>query len=99
LTDYIQTDLLIALIQKIYLGLEFRTDMQQVEIRIKGEIDENWSSWFSGFDIEHKPQGESILVGSVRDQAELRGILSKLADLSVELISVNVKSTNKTRIF
>ena len=73
--------------------------MQKIEIRIKGEIDENWSSWFSGFDIEHKPQSESILVGSVRDQAELRGILSKLADLGLQLISVNVKSANNTRIF
>ena len=72
--------------------------MQRAEIRIRGEINENWSSWFSGFDIEHKQQGESSLVGSVRDQAELRGILSKLADLSVELISVNVESASNTRI-
>ena len=63
--------------------------MQKVEIRIRGEIDENWSGWFGGFTITHNPQGESILVGLVRDQAELRGILSKLADLGLELISVN----------
>jgi len=72
--------------------------MQQVEIRMKGEINESWSSWFSGFDIDHKPQGESILVGSIRDQAELRGILSKLADLGLQLISVNVKFADNTRI-
>lgn len=65
--------------------------MQQVEIRIKGEIDKGWSHWFGGFNITHNPQGESILVGLVRDQAQLRGILSKLADLGLELISVNTK--------
>ena len=73
--------------------------MQQVEIRIKGEIDEDWSYWFCGFSIRHNTQGESILVGRVRDQAELRGILSKLADLGLQLISVNVKFANNTRIF
>ena len=72
--------------------------MQQVEIRINGEIDENWSYWFGGFSIRHNTQGESIMVGRVRDQAELRGILSKLADLGVELISVNIKFENNTRV-
>lgn len=66
--------------------------MQKVEIRIRNEIDENWSDWFGGFTITHNPQGESILVGLVRDQAELRGILSKLADLGLELVSVTTKS-------
>lgn len=65
--------------------------MQQVEIRIKGEIDTNWSDWFGGFTITHNPQGESILVGLVRDQAQLSGILSKLADLGLELMSVTTK--------
>jgi hypothetical protein len=64
--------------------------MQKVEIRIKGEIDESWSSWFGGFNITYTPQGESVMVGLVRDQAQLRGVLSKLADLGLELISVNI---------
>ena len=63
--------------------------MQKFEIRIRGEIDENWSGWFGGFNITHNLQGESVLVGLVRDQAELRGVLSKLADLGLELISVD----------
>jgi len=73
--------------------------MQKVEIWIKGEIDENWSDWFGGFDIKHNSQGDSVLSGSVRDQAELRGILSKLTDLGLQLISVHVKFANNTRIF
>ena len=72
--------------------------MQKVEIRIKGEIDRSWSGWFSGFNIMHNLQGESILIGLVRDQAELRGILSKLADLGLELISVRTKFEDNTRV-
>lgn len=72
--------------------------MQQVEIRIKGEIDEGWSDWFGGFNITHNPQGESILVGLVRDQAELRGMLSKLADLGLDLVSVKTKFKGSTRV-
>ena len=71
--------------------------MQQVEIRIQGEIDKGWSDWFGGFNITHNPQGESILVGLVRDQTELRGILSKLADLGLKLISVNTNPDKRKR--
>lgn len=63
--------------------------MREVEIRVKGQIDPGWSDWFNGLTITHNPQGESILTGYVRDQSELRGILTKLADLGLELISVN----------
>ncbi|OGO32212.1 MAG: hypothetical protein A2Z29_00270 [Chloroflexi bacterium RBG_16_56_11] len=63
--------------------------MQSVEIKVRGQIDRGWSDWFDGFNIMHNPEGESILVGSVRDQAELRGILSKLADLGLELVSLD----------
>jgi hypothetical protein len=72
--------------------------MREVEIRIKGEIDKGWSDWFDGFNITHNPQNESTLVGIVRDQAELRGILSKLADLDLDIISVNTKFEDNTRI-
>ena len=66
--------------------------MRQVEIVVKGQIDKGWSDWFSGFEITHAADGGSILTGPMRDQAELRGILSRLADLGLELISVNTLS-------
>ena len=65
--------------------------MQRVKIVIRGQIDQRWSEWFDGFEINHAT-GRSILEGPVRDQAELRGILSRLADLGLELISVNTTS-------
>ena len=71
--------------------------MQEVEIRVKGQIDKSWSDWFGGFNVIHNPQGESILKGSIRDQPELRGILSKLADLGLELISVTTNPAERKR--
>ena len=65
--------------------------MQNIEIRVRGQIDKSWSDWFSGLDIAHTPQGETVLAGPIRDQAELRGMLSRLLDLGLELTSVTAR--------
>ena len=57
-------------------------------IRIKGRLDPKWSDWFDGFSIT-SIKNETILLGTVPDQAALLGILTKINDLSLELISVN----------
>ena len=62
--------------------------MHKVEIRITGQIDRNWADWFGGLTITHAGNGETVLTGSVRDQAALHGILSRLADLGLPLVSV-----------
>ena len=62
--------------------------MQVVEIRIKGQIDEHWSDWFEGLTITHTDQGETLLTGEVADQAALYGLLAKLRDLGLPLVSV-----------
>ena len=63
--------------------------MQQVEIRVKGQIDRNWSEWFEGFTITHTKQGETLLTGKVIDESALYGLLSKIRDLGLQLLSVN----------
>ena len=63
--------------------------MQHVEIRVKGQIDERWSDWFEGLTITHIDQDEAILSGTVVDQAALYGLLAKLRDLGLPLLSVN----------
>ena len=63
--------------------------MQVVEIRIKGHIDEHWSDWFDDLTITHTDQGETLLTGEVADQAALYGLLAKLRDLGLPLLSVN----------
>ncbi len=65
--------------------------MEDVEILIKGRIDFHWSDWLGGLQITHVGQDQSLLTGLIADQATLHGILSKLRDLDLKLVSVNLK--------
>ncbi len=60
-----------------------------MKIRVKGHIDQHWSDWFSGLTITHTEQDETLLTGAVSDQAELYGLLARLRDLGLPLVSVN----------
>jgi hypothetical protein len=68
--------------------------MVQIEIRVKGWLDQAWSDWFEGLAIIHTncgPDGadnETLLIGPVADQAALYGLLAKLGDLGLPLLSV-----------
>jgi hypothetical protein len=62
--------------------------MQQLEIRVKGRIDERWSEWLDGLAITHTPQDETVLAGPILDQAALYGLMSKLRDLGLSLSSL-----------
>ncbi len=63
--------------------------MQFVTIRIKGEMDESWSEWFEGFELNHSGTNETILTGLVADQAAFYGLIGKLRDLGLQLLEVN----------
>ena len=65
--------------------------MEYVEIHIKGHIDFYWSEWLGGLQITHVEQNRSLLTGLIADQATLHGILTKLRDLDLKLISINLK--------
>jgi len=62
--------------------------MLYIEIRVKGHIDEHWSSWFEDLAIAFA-DNETILTGEVADQAALYGVLARLRDLGLSLLSVN----------
>jgi hypothetical protein len=62
--------------------------MQQVEIRVKGRIDERWSEWLDRLTIHHTAQDETVLTGPILDQAALYGLMSKLRDLGLALALV-----------
>jgi hypothetical protein len=72
-------------------GRGYTGSMEQVRIRIKGHLAEDWSDSLAGLTIMHTKRGETILSGSVRDQAALRGVLDTLADMGVDLISLSTK--------
>lgn len=63
--------------------------MMQIEIRVKGQINKQWSEWFSGLTISYSDSDETVLSGIVADQAALYGIISRLRDLSMQLSSVS----------
>ena len=58
------------------------------ELRIDGHLDEHWSAWFGGLTLIREDDGTTTLRGAVIDQAELHGLLTKLRDLGVTLISL-----------
>lgn len=58
------------------------------EIRIQGHLDSRRAGWFEDMTIALQPDGETVLVGPVPDMAALHGLLSRIRDLGVPLLSV-----------
>ena len=58
------------------------------EIRLKGHLDERWAGTFAPLDIDHEAAGTTRLVGPLADQAALYGVLNRLRDLGIALVSV-----------
>ncbi|QKX52754.1 hypothetical protein HF394_17210 [Planococcus glaciei] len=58
------------------------------EIRLNGHLDDRWADWFEGFSFTRASDGTTILSGAVADQAALHGLLRKVRDLGLPLISV-----------
>ena len=63
-------------------------DPGRYEIRIKGHLDDRWADWFEGLTITREDNGETLLTGTVVDQAALHGLLRKVRDLGMPLLSV-----------
>jgi hypothetical protein len=58
------------------------------QIRLKEQLDPHWSTWFGGLTVTNEAHGETVLTGEVVDQAALYGLLRKVRDLHLTLISV-----------
>ncbi len=59
------------------------------EIRVEGLIDGRWTDWFHGMDMNYANNLETILTGQLPDQTALHGVIEKIRDLGLNLISVN----------
>ena len=63
--------------------------MTAYRIRFKEQLDQRWSAWLGGLKVSHEANGETVLTGEVVDQDALHGLLSKMRDLHLTLISVS----------
>ena len=64
--------------------------MSRYEIRLGGQLDSRWSEWFEGLTLITDADGFTTLTGLVIDQAALHGLIRRVSDLGVPLISVNI---------
>ena len=67
---------------------DYDDEARTYEIRIKGHLDDKWFDWFDSLTITRADNGETLLRGSVVDQAALHGVLRKVRDLGLPLLSV-----------
>ena len=65
-----------------------RREPGQYEIRLKGHLDSRWAAWFDGLSLTNDSDGTTIIHGQVVDQAALYGLLQKVRDLGLPLVSV-----------
>lgn len=69
--------------------------MSFYKVRVKGHLDRRWSNWFDGLEIINLQNGDTILIGNIVDQAALHGVLAKVRDLNLPLISVTSVSSDR----
>ena len=63
-------------------------DTSEYEIRVEGHLDARWSAWFDGLRLTHESDGTTVISGPVVDQAALHGLLQKLRDVGMPLVSI-----------
>ena len=59
-------------------------------IRVDGHLSQHWSTWFDGFELTHERDGTTTLSGAVCDQSQLHGLLTRVRDLGIALLAVEV---------
>jgi hypothetical protein len=64
------------------------------EIRLTGLLDAHWAAWFDGLTVSHEGDGTTLIKGAVADQAALHGLLQRVRDLGLPLVSVTRDETD-----
>jgi hypothetical protein len=71
------------------------TTGETYRIEVRGHLDIKWEKWFDGFHITHQDSNVTLLSGEVKDQSALHGLLAKIRDLGLALLSVNQVETER----
>ena len=74
--------------RETHTSIDGHHDPGQYEIRLKGHLDAQWAVWFDGLSLRHDSDGTTTIHGPVVDQAALHGVLTKVRDLGLPLVSV-----------
>ena len=72
-------------------GISGRKTMIEVEIHIEEKIDTSWSEWFAGMKITHSEDDTSVVIGKLKDQPALYGLIGKMRDLGLHLKSIKTQ--------
>ncbi len=68
-----------------------RSEGGRYEIRLLGHLETRWAAWFDGMTLSHERDGSTVLSGPVADQAALHGLLQKVRDIGIPLVSVTYR--------
>ena len=72
------------------------SETETYEIRVQGHLDRRWSAWFDGMTLVADDDGSTLISGQVADQAALHGLIQKVRDLGLPLLSVTHQQTGTT---
>jgi hypothetical protein len=65
-----------------------RPEAERYEIRLTGRLDAHWAAWFDGLTVSQESDGTTVIAGAIADQAALHGVLQRVRDLGLPLVSV-----------
>ena len=71
------------------------SETETYEIRIQGRLEDRWSAWFDGMDLVTDADGSTLIRGQVADQAALHGLIQKVRDLGLPLLSITHAQTGE----
>jgi hypothetical protein len=81
----------------VYASTGDRRGAERYEIRIQGHLEARWAAWFDGLSLTQESDGTTVIHGSLVDQAALHGLLGKVRDLGLPLISVTQVDRKHTK--
>ena len=73
-----------------------RDEAGRYEIRLRGHLDARWAAWFDGLNLTHEGDGTTVIRGAVADQAAMHGLLQKVRDIGLPLVSVVYVEADQT---